>query len=135
MRSTPEDAESGIGAVARRFGLAEHVLRHWESEGLLEPARDTAGRRRYRTADLVRVAMILRAKQAGLGLEAIREMFEAPVHRREILRRQRAALTATIAAAQSALTLVDCALDCEHDDFTRCPHFHAAVAEHLGGEP
>ena len=26
-----------IGELAERFGLETHVLRHWESEGLLEP--------------------------------------------------------------------------------------------------
>jgi DNA-binding transcriptional MerR regulator len=56
---------TGIGAVSERFGLATHVLRHWEAMGLLTPARDAAGRRRYKTADLTRVAVILRAKEAG----------------------------------------------------------------------
>ena len=28
-----------IGELATRFGLATHVLRHWEDEGLLSPAR------------------------------------------------------------------------------------------------
>ncbi|MZG18734.1 MerR family DNA-binding transcriptional regulator, partial [Streptomyces sp. SID5914] len=29
----------GIGALAARFGLAAHVLRHWEAMGLLHPGR------------------------------------------------------------------------------------------------
>jgi MerR family copper efflux transcriptional regulator len=36
-----------IGDLAARFGLATHVLRHWEEMGLLRPARTSAGRRRY----------------------------------------------------------------------------------------
>ncbi|WP_301184415.1 MerR family DNA-binding transcriptional regulator [Streptomyces sp. 6-11-2] len=37
-----------IGAVAERFGLPTHVLRHWEAMGLLAPAaaaRPRTGRR------------------------------------------------------------------------------------------
>lgn len=30
-----------IGELAQRFGLATHVLRYWESMGLLKPARRT----------------------------------------------------------------------------------------------
>ncbi|WP_375546893.1 MerR family transcriptional regulator [Streptomyces gossypii] len=33
-----------IGALAARFGVATHVLRHWESKGLLHPGRDAGGR-------------------------------------------------------------------------------------------
>jgi MerR family copper efflux transcriptional regulator len=47
-----------IGEVAARFGLPTHVLRHWEAEGLLTPAR-AGGRRRYTDADLYRVAAIV----------------------------------------------------------------------------
>ncbi|GAA0901130.1 MerR family transcriptional regulator [Virgisporangium aurantiacum] len=48
-----------IGELAHRFGLATHVLRHWETMGLLTPDRDGAGQRRYGRADLTRVALIL----------------------------------------------------------------------------
>ncbi|WP_340688600.1 MerR family DNA-binding transcriptional regulator [Amycolatopsis coloradensis] len=33
-----------VGEVAERFGLATHVLRHWESVGLLKPARAAGSR-------------------------------------------------------------------------------------------
>ena len=55
-----------VGEVAERFGLATHVLRHWEDEHLLEPARDAAGRRRYDRDDLVRVGAL--GLVGGLGL-------------------------------------------------------------------
>ncbi|MEV4460634.1 MerR family DNA-binding transcriptional regulator [Microbispora sp. NPDC049633] len=32
-------ATIGIGEAAARFGLATHVLRHWEYVGLLTPSR------------------------------------------------------------------------------------------------
>ncbi|MEU4250387.1 MerR family transcriptional regulator [Amycolatopsis sp. NPDC026612] len=123
------EAVLSIGEIARRFGLATHVLRHWESMGLLTPARVTASRRRYGPADLYRVAVILRAKEAGFGLEDIREMFAAqdPAGRTTILRRHRAELAARIAAAQASLDLIDCALHCDHEDIAECPQFQATI--------
>ena len=58
-----------IGEAAARFGLDTHVLRYWEDEGLLRPARDGAGRRLFAEDDVVRVAVILRNKAAGMSLD------------------------------------------------------------------
>ncbi|WP_244199813.1 MerR family transcriptional regulator [Amycolatopsis thailandensis] len=116
-----------VGEVAERFGLATHVLRHWESVGLLKPAR-SGDRRRYDDADLYRVSVILRAKEAGLSLDGIREMFQKPEARDAVLRRHKEELTRRITAAQASLAIIDCALGCVHDDVTQCAHFRAAVA-------
>jgi len=80
------------------------------------------------------VAMILRAKEAGFGLDDIREMFDTddPVRRKAILGRHRDALAVRIAQAQASLALIDCALDCDHDDIASCPHFHAAIDARIG---
>ncbi|UUV35954.1 MerR family transcriptional regulator [Amycolatopsis roodepoortensis] len=131
MKSSATDPS--IGEVAQRFGLATHVLRHWESMGLLAPARATASRRRYGSDDIYRVAVILRAKEAGFGLEDIRELFDArdPAARTGLLRRHRTELAARIAAAQASLELIDCALDCDHEDIVSCPHFQAAVTARI----
>lgn len=124
-----------IGVLAARFGLATHVLRHWESVGLLAPARDTAGRRRYTAADVTRVAVILRAKDAGLSLETIGTLTAGadPVKRRDMLREEAEALRRRIAAAQASLELIEGALGCQHEDITDCPRFKQAVAERIGG--
>ncbi|WP_344594852.1 MerR family transcriptional regulator [Actinomadura vinacea] len=123
-----------IGAAAARFGLAAHVLRHWEAVGLLAPARAAGDRRRYGTADLHRIAIIVRAKEAGLGLDDIRGMFTAadPAERRAVLRERRAELRRRIAAARASLEIVECALDCDREDFIRCAHFQSAIAERAG---
>jgi DNA-binding transcriptional MerR regulator len=127
-------ATIGIGEAAARFGLATHVLRHWESVGLLTPSRVAGDRRRYGPDDLFRVAVILRAKEAGLGLDEIREMLAArePSERREILRRRQAELRRRIEQARAALDIVECALGCDHDDVTGCAHFRKAVRERIG---
>lgn len=120
--------------MAQRFGLATHVLRHWESVGLLDPDRAVGARRRYGTDDLYRVAMILRAKEAGLGLDDIRDMLTAhsPAARQEILRKHRDELARRIAEATAALELLDCALDCTHQDVATCPRFQAQLAQRVG---
>ncbi|WP_433430638.1 MerR family transcriptional regulator [Nonomuraea sp. CA-141351] len=137
MKSNTIDASMSIGHVAERFGLATHVLRHWESMGLLSPTRVEAGRRRYGPDDLYRVAVILRAKEAGFGLDDIREMIATadPVTRRSIIQRHRADLVRRIAETQASLELLDCALACDHTDFTTCARFRAMASERIGLTP
>ncbi|MET9660772.1 MerR family transcriptional regulator [Streptomyces sp. NPDC006510] len=124
----------GIGTLAERFGLAAHVLRHWEAMGLLTPARDAAGRRRYGLADLTRVAIIVRAKEAGLSLDTIRSLVATadPAGRRDILREEAEALRSRIAAARASLGMIECALGCDHEDFPQCAHFQQLVAARIG---
>jgi MerR family copper efflux transcriptional regulator len=125
-----------VGQVAERFGLATHVLRHWESMGLLTPRRD-GDRRRYTSDDVYRVAVIRRAKQAGFSLDDIREMLDAGKRERTaIMRRHQAELRDRIVALQTSLEMLEGALGCPHEDFTQCPNFQAGLE--LGvqaGEP
>lgn len=135
MKSNPGDlAALSIGEAAERFGLATHVLRHWETIGLLDPGRDENDRRIYSPGDLYRIAVILRAKEAGLGLDRVRDMLTTrnPAARRELLRRQRADLMRRIAEAEASLALIECALDCDHEDFTQCTEFQATMAARIG---
>ncbi|GHF90690.1 MerR family transcriptional regulator [Amycolatopsis bullii] len=119
-----------IGEVAARFGLPAHVLRYWEAEGLLAPAR-AGTRRRYTDADLRRVAAILVAKEAGFELADIRTMLTArsAAGRAEMAARQRERLRARIARAQAALELLDG--DCPHEDLMTCPHFQSLLDRQL----
>ncbi|MEV6429835.1 MerR family transcriptional regulator [Nocardia sp. NPDC051463] len=131
---TPGTGEFTIGALAARFGLATHVLRHWESMGLLQPAGRVSGRRRYVQDHVVRVAMIVRGKAAGLSLEQLRKMLDAPdrAARRTVLARQYEELGVRIAEAQASQRMIEHAMACEAEDFTQCPTFRqlvAAVAE------
>ena len=121
-----------IGEVAAHFSLPPHVLRHWESEGLLTPTR-AGDRRRYTDADMNRVASILIAKEAGFGLADIRAMMTATTApaRHEVMARHRDELAQRIAKARAALSMLEGALNCPHDDLMTCPHFQAHLASRL----
>ncbi|WP_225726511.1 MULTISPECIES: MerR family transcriptional regulator [unclassified Nocardia] len=120
-----------IGEVAARFGLPTHVLRHWESQGLLSPAR-AGERRRYTDADLHRIAAILISKEAGFGLADIRTMLAADSSRarHELITRHREKLLARIARAQAALDMI-AGGPCPHEDIMTCPHFQSLLAARL----
>lgn len=120
-----------IGEVADHFGLPAHVLRHWESVGLLSPARVEGGRRRYTRDDLVRVASIVCARQAGLPLPEIRELLSSihTAERKDVLSRNHRALQARIAALRSALDVLEAGMNCSHEDITTCPNYRARLAE------
>ncbi|WP_410631920.1 MerR family transcriptional regulator [Amycolatopsis sp. cmx-4-83] len=120
-----------IGEVAARFGVPSHVLRHWEAEGLLAPAR-AGNRRRYSDADQHRVAAILVSKEAGLGLADIRAVLAAPTAsaREELLAGHRRRLEARLARTQAALDLLGGG-PCPHDDIMTCPHFRGLLAGRL----
>jgi DNA-binding transcriptional MerR regulator len=124
-----------IGQLAARFGLATHVLRHWEDMGLLTPARRVAGRRVYGPAHATRVAEILLGKDAGFSLEQLRDLFTAPdqTRRREVLRGQLAQVRHRIARLTLSQTLLEHALRCRHPDYQSCPHFQAMIVARMDG--
>jgi MerR family transcriptional regulator, copper efflux regulator len=135
MNSEGTVLEYPIGELAARFGLATHVLRHWEDAGLLSPARRVAGRRVYGPAHVTRVAEIMLGKDAGFSLEQLRELFAAPdrARRRKVLRAQLAQVRQRIARLTLSQTLLEHGLRCEHPDYQACPRFQAMVLARLDG--
>lgn len=129
--------EFTIGQLAARFGLATHVLRHWEDVGLIEPAERVNGRRRYRPWHVSRVATILLSKEAGFRLDEIKEMLDAPdgPTRKELLRRHRDELDRRLAGIEASRQIVQHGIDCRAEDFTRCPNFLRIVEEMAAGGP
>ena len=128
--------EFTIGELAVRVGVAGHVLRHWEDMGLLSPERRVAGRRVYGPADLSRVAEIQICKDAGFGLEELRDLFAAgPARRRELLRAQLERVRDRIARLTLSATLLEHGLRCRHDDHQACPHFQSMILSRLDGVP
>lgn len=133
MKSSGELPQLRVGDVASRFGVETHVLRHWETMGLLTPERDSAGRRRFGRDDLVRVAAIQVNKQAGMSLEQIGILFDGEAPDRHVLLEEHLSeLDQRIADLQAARAMTEHAMGCEAHDVTRCPRFRATVAEQLG---
>lgn len=126
-------ATMDIGEIAGHFGLATHVLRHWETIGLLSPVRASGGRRRYDRFDLYRVASILLAKEAGLTLADIRGFLTTTDidKRRKIARHHCDELARRIQEMQAALNLLEGGLRCDHENITECPNFQSLVADRM----
>ncbi|TLG01934.1 MerR family transcriptional regulator [Nocardia cyriacigeorgica] len=112
-------------AAATNIGTATKI----ESVGLLRPTRVAGDRRRYTPDDLVRVASIVIAKQAGLPLKDIGTFLAAgdPAARKE-LHRNHCTLQARMAALRAALDLLEAGLNCSHEDITTCPNYRAHLA-------
>lgn len=61
-----------IGEVVARTGLTERTLRYYEELGLLEPARDGGGRRRYDPGTLDRLYRVRLQRELGTPLAQVR---------------------------------------------------------------
>jgi MerR family transcriptional regulator, copper efflux regulator len=121
-----------VGEVASRFDLPTNVLRHWETVGLLDPERDSAGRRRYARADVVRVATIVRSKAAGMSLEQIAVLLDAEARgRHEVLLAHIADLDRRMEEMRISREMTQHAYDCKAHDIATCPGFRKQVADLL----
>ena len=96
-----------IGRFARLAGLTVGALRHYDEEGVLEPADVDAltGYRRYRHDQLPIARAVAALRELELSLPAIRALLEAdePELRATILREERVRLGARTARLQRAL--------------------------------
>ena len=123
-----------IGDASARFGLATHVLRHWEDVGLLHPDRDGAGRRLFSDDDLVRIGVIVRSKAAGMSLEQIGVLLdEQAPERHRVLEEHLADLAARTADMEQSRRMTEHALRCRAHDITTCPRFRAIMHEVVAG--
>ena len=71
--STRGNEVLSIGEVAERTGLTISAIRFYEGEGLVHPARNNGGQRRFKRADIRRLSFILIAQQMGFTLADIRD--------------------------------------------------------------
>ncbi|MFM9270173.1 MerR family transcriptional regulator [Halomonas elongata] len=63
-----------IGELSRQLGISERMLRYYEQEGLLTPARTESGYRDYDESTALVAKRIGMLRAAGLKLESIREL-------------------------------------------------------------
>ena len=75
-------AHYSIGAVARRTGLSEHVLRMWERRyGAIVPDRSGGRHRRYAEHHVRRVQLLNAAQQSGWQLGELARLTDAQIIR------------------------------------------------------
>lgn len=128
------DLDLSVGELAARFGLATHVLRHWEDVGLLAPTRDGGGRRRYGRDDVYRVAVILRSKAAGMSLDQILVLLDADSwDRHKVLEEHIADLDRRMQEMQRSREMTEHALGCRAHDIATCPRFRDHVEDLVSG--
>jgi MerR family copper efflux transcriptional regulator len=134
MKSSAPARSWSIGEIADQFGMETHVLRHWEDVGLLLPDRDSAGRRRYGEDELVRIAVTVRSKAAGMSLDQIATLLDAGAEgRHRVLEAHIAELDRRMAEMARSKEMTQHALDCRAHDVALCPHFRAHVQDVLSG--
>jgi DNA-binding transcriptional MerR regulator len=125
-----------VGEMAERLGLETHVLRHWEDVGLVRPARDGGGRRRYSQADAVRLAVVVRSKLAGMSLDQIRVLLDSGSGgRHQLLEAHLADLDRRMKEMQRSREMTEHALRCKAHDVANCPRFAAYVEDLVGPGP
>jgi len=71
-----------IGDFAARAGLSTSALRYYESLGLINAVRTGGNQRRYRRAELRRVAFIRAARSVGLSLDEVKAALDELPERR-----------------------------------------------------
>ncbi|WP_394824812.1 MerR family transcriptional regulator [Pendulispora albinea] len=111
-----------IGELARRTGTTVKTLRFYSDEGLLPPAgRSPSGYRLYGEDALVRVDLVRTLREAGLGLDAIKEVLQQETSLADALRLRLAAVEAHIASLQRIGAALRAALRSEpnEDDIRR----------------
>ena len=118
------------------ISLPANVLRHWESVGLLSPARDSAGRRRYSRDDAVRVAVILRSKAAGMSLDQIAHLLDRDMAgRHRVLQAHIDDLDRRMEEMRRSRAMAEHALRCSAHDISTCPRFRAELSDLLARFP
>ena len=119
-----------ISEAARRIGVPEHVLRHWDEVGAVSPGRSAAGHRDYSEEHLHRLRVLRACQDVGMSLAEITLVLhrdeagraEVIAHRRAQLRRQRERL-------EDAERFLEHVADCRHDLLTRCPSCRRYAAD------
>ena len=129
-----KSSDVSIGDAAARFDLPTHVLRHWETVGLIRPGRDGGDRRRFSDDDLVRIGVIVRSKAAGMSLEQIGVLLdEQAPERHRVLEDHLADLDRRMADMERSRRMTEHALRCRSHDITTCPRFRSIMGEVVAG--
>lgn len=111
-----------IGDAAATLGIAAHVLRHWESVGLLAPPRSPSGHRVYDDQTLDRARLIRTLQRTGLSLSQIR-LLAVGEHddRIALIDTRRAEIRDRVALLRDTDRFLAHILTCRHPVIAECP--------------
>jgi MerR family redox-sensitive transcriptional activator SoxR len=125
-----------IGEVARHAGVAPSAVRFYERRGLLAPDARTSGQRRYRVETLRRLVFIGMLQDAGLSLDDIRGILDAPdvASWKAIATRRLELLDGEIERLERARAYLSGALLCRYDHpATDCRIMGSEIDRRLAG--
>ncbi|MBU3064600.1 MerR family transcriptional regulator [Nocardia sp. NEAU-G5] len=118
-----------IGDAAAVLGIEAHVLRHWESMGVLVPGRTPSGHRSYDGQTLDQARVIRTLQRTGLSLEQIRELGVSTRDERVArVAARRAEVRERIALLQATDRFLDHLAACRHPVIAECPQCAEFVA-------
>jgi MerR family transcriptional regulator, copper efflux regulator len=111
-----------IGDAAAALGIETHVLRHWESVGLLAPQRSRSGHRSYDEHVLDNARLIQVLQRTGLSLQQIRQLGHgARAERLALIAARRTEVRERIALLQAADRFLEHLTACSHPIIAECP--------------
>jgi MerR family redox-sensitive transcriptional activator SoxR len=125
-----------IGEVATAASVNPSAIRYYERRGLIEPDTRRSGQRRYRPETLRRLVFIGMLQDAGLSLDDIDGILNAPdvTAWKGIARRRLAELDEEIAALQEAREYLAGALLCRYaHPASDCRVMNAEIDRRLAG--
>ncbi|PFG18749.1 MerR family transcriptional regulator [Serinibacter salmoneus] len=106
-----------IGDFARLVGVSVRMLRHYDSLGILTPARvdEWTGYRYYAASQVTRANRLVALRELGFGLEEVGTLLDAPsgtvrallIRRRQELRAQVDADTRRLSHVEARLRLIE----------------------------
>lgn len=107
-----DDAIHPIGVAARRAGITPDVIRAWERRyGVVDPARDDAGRRVYTSENVRRLQLLARATEGGHSIGQVAALSTSDLE--DLVREDevaRGASTPTVRAPDAAEDAVEGAM-------------------------
>ncbi|NKY51847.1 MerR family transcriptional regulator [Nocardia vermiculata] len=120
-----------IGDAAVQVGVPAHVLRHWESVGLLHPPRSGSGHRAYDRQTLDQARLIRTLQRTGLSLSRIRELGRSGRgDRMAMIADERAELRRRIDLFEDTDRFLAHITECRHPIIAECPECSGFAAGH-----
>ncbi|ANY13720.1 hypothetical protein BCY75_06880 [Latilactobacillus curvatus] len=97
-----------ISKFAQLFNTTQHTIRHYEQQGLLQPATIAAnGYRQYGMAEAYQLSFILFLRQLGLSLAEIKAILTSDYSEQTLLLNKKQALQEEIARLQALEQTID----------------------------